>query len=55
MGETMVLFGDRVAKIEPLNAARVGSGFVVIIKGHKIPMTSFEEAMSAAFTFVFGK
>ena len=55
MGETLVLFGDKEAKIELLNAARIGSGFVVIIKGHKIPMISFEEAMSAAFAFVFGK
>ena len=55
MGETLVLFGDREAKIEPLNAARIGSGFVVIIKGHKIPINTFEEAMAAAMAFVFGK
>lgn len=55
MGETLVLFGEKEAKIEPANAARIGSGFVCIIKGHKIPFMTFNEAMSAAIAFVFGK
>lgn len=55
MGETLVLFGEKQAKIEPLNAARIGSGFIVIVEGHKIPINSFSEAMSAVMAFVFGK
>lgn len=55
MGETLVLFGEKQAKIEPLNAARIGSGFIVTIEGHKIPIGTFNEAMSAAMVFVLGK
>ena len=55
MGETLVLFGDKMAKIEPLNAARHGSGFACVIRGHRIPFTTFDEAMQIAFSYVFGK
>ena len=55
MGETMVVFDEKEAKIEPASAARIGSGFVCIIKGHMIPFMTFDEAMSAALAFVFGK
>ena len=55
MGETLVLFGDKLAKIEPLNAARYGSGFACVIRGHRIPFTTFDEAMKIAFSYVFGK
>ena len=55
MGETLVLFGKKEAKIEPLNVARYGSGFICVIKGHRIPFSTFDEAMSAAMAFVFGK
>ena len=55
MGETLVLFGNKEAKIEPLNAARYGSGFACVIKGHRIPFNTFDEAMQIAFNYVFGK
>ena len=55
MGETLVLFGDKMAKIEPLNATRYGSGFACVIKGHRIPFNTFDEAMKIAFGYVFGK
>ena len=55
MSETLVSFGDKLAKIEPLNAARHGSGFACVIKGHRIPFTTFDEAMQIAFNYVFGK
>ena len=55
MSETVVLFGDKLAKIEPLNAARYGSGFACVIRGHRIPFNTFDEAMKIAFSYVFGK
>lgn len=55
MGETLVSFGDKSAMVEPLNAARIGSGFICVIKGHKIPFNTFAEAVEIAFGYVFGK
>ena len=55
MSETVVSFGDKTAIVEPFNPARVGSGFVCVIKGHRIPFGTFDEAMKIAFSYVFDR
>ena len=55
MGETIVSFGDKIAEVKPANESRIGSGFVCVIKGHKIPFNTFAEAMQVAFGYVFSK
>lgn len=55
MGETIVSFGDKIAEVKPADESRIGSGFVCIIKGHRIPFSTFAEAVEVAFGYVFGK
>ena len=55
MGETLVSFEDKIAEVKPANESRIGSGFVCVIKGHKIPFNTLSEAMEIAFSYVFGK
>ena len=52
MGETILSFGDKRAKIEPANASRIGSGYREIIGEIIQVFASFDEAMADAVAYM---
>ena len=53
MGETILSFGDKRAKIEPANASRIGSGYRETIGEIVQVFASFDEAITDAVGYMF--
>ena len=52
MGETILSFGDKRAKIEPANVSRIGSGYRVIIGEIIQVFASFDDAVADAVAYM---
>ena len=53
MGETVLVFDGKRAKIEPANASRVGSGYRETIGETVQVFASFDEAIADAVGYMF--
>ena len=52
MGETILVFDEKRARIEPANASRIGSGYRETIGETVQVFTSFDEAIADAVAYM---